>query len=182
MKIKTCTICGIDKSISDYYIKPNGVFVYHYCKSCVSKKKHEYRNSDYNRVRSLEDNWRKDNKEKCLSYYKKYRESNKEICNYRTRRYYTNNIDEQRNRISNKRAKRLQRMPSWLSSEDISKIKSIYKMAHNLSEKTGILHHVDHIVPLQGKHVSGLHVPWNLQVISAFENLSKGNSFDEDMV
>ena len=77
-----------------------------------------------------------------------------------------------------RRAAKLQRTPSWLSSEDLWIIGEIYKLSALRTELTGVKWHVDHIVPLQGKNVSGLHVPLNLQVIPSQDNISKHNGFE----
>jgi len=71
--------------------------------------------------------------------------------------------------------KQKQRMPSWADPDAIRKI---YEDCADLNEKYGPRsYHVDHIVPLQGKAVSGLHVENNLQILKAVDNLKKSNKY-----
>ena len=65
--------------------------------------------------------------------------------------------------------------PKWLTAEQKLEIRFHYRMAIALSRATKIPHAVDHIIPLQGEDVCGLHVPWNLRVITQDENLKKSN-------
>lgn len=71
-----------------------------------------------------------------------------------------------------RKATKLQATPAWA---DLGAIEAKYEEARNRSLETGVRHHVDHIVPLKSSVVCGLHVHWNLQVLPAVENLSKGN-------
>jgi hypothetical protein len=92
--------------------------------------------------------------------------------------HYYNNKSYYVAKCAKYRAAKLKRTPKWLNSEQLACIEKEYSMAKKLEAITGDKYHVDHIIPLQGKFVSGLHVPWNLQVIEASENKSKGNSYE----
>lgn len=74
-----------------------------------------------------------------------------------------------------RRVAKLQRTPPW-ADEDL--IRAVYRQARELTVSTGVMHHVDHIIPLQGRLVSGLHVHTNLQILPWRENVQKKNRFD----
>ena len=66
-------------------------------------------------------------------------------------------------------------VPHWLTEGDWQEIKAMYLQAVHLSQATGSRYVIDHIYPLRGSNVSGLHVPSNLRVVSAQENQKKYN-------
>ena len=70
--------------------------------------------------------------------------------------------------------------PDWLSAIQWAQIEEFYELAAAKTMQTGIDHHVDHIVPIKGKKVSGLNVPWNLQLLTAQKNMRKSAAFIEE--
>lgn len=122
------------------------------------------------------------NKENCKARYKLKSQSYKENAvrwskaNPERRKEIVHKYDRanqaKRTAIQNKRrAALLKATPTWLSKAHLSQIEKIYEESSLSAEPT----HVDHIIPLQGKNVCGLHVPWNLQILPATENLKKHN-------
>lgn len=75
-------------------------------------------------------------------------------------------------RHANRRAAETRQTPSWADKEAI---RAVYLEAVRLTQETGVQHHVDHVIPLRGRLVSGLHVHQNLQVIPWLDNLKKSN-------
>jgi 5-methylcytosine-specific restriction endonuclease McrA len=74
-----------------------------------------------------------------------------------------------------RRRKHRDATPPWLTRKQKSEIRQLYQIAITMTQTTGEQYVVDHIVPLRGEEVSGLHVPWNLRVITQEENLKKSN-------
>ena len=88
--------------------------------------------------------------------------------------HYQNNKGKVKANVAKKKAAQLERTPSYSNDEAIRRI---YEQSGLLSESTGIPHEVDHVIPLQGEKVSGLHVPGNLMIVPDNLNLSKNNAF-----
>jgi predicted dithiol-disulfide oxidoreductase (DUF899 family) len=78
-------------------------------------------------------------------------------------------------RTKKRQAAKIKRLPKWLTANDIEHMQALYSLAAMFQRESGVMYHVDHIIPLQGKLVSGLHVPNNLRVIPATDNLKKSN-------
>jgi hypothetical protein len=70
-------------------------------------------------------------------------------------------------------------MPKWLTAEHKKQIREMYLAARRLTITTGTKYVVDHIIPLRSEVVCGLHVPWNLQIMTHNDNCAKSNKMDE---
>lgn len=104
----------------------------------------------------------KNNKEKIKVYRKAYRNT------YEGKGKINANVSK---RLANK----LQQTPKWLTKEQHKEIEQWYVDTAECRWLSLEPLHVDHIIPLQGKNVSGLHVPWNMQILPASENIRKSN-------
>lgn len=86
-----------------------------------------------------------------------------------------NRSELSRHHSAKRRAERSNRTPPWA---DLGKIRELHREAQRLTRETGTPHHVDHVIPLQGETVSGLHVHTNMQILTGSENSRKRNRFD----
>ena len=136
--------------------------------------------------------WQAKNPEKVDENQKRWQNKNPGLAAQRHRDWYAKNTKHANktstayrkanlpliNYLSSKaRADKLQRTPKWLTNFDKLKIKCIYSIASMLTRENKEPWHVDHIIPLRGENVSGLHVPSNLQVLPKIDNLIKGNRY-----
>lgn len=120
--------------------------------------------------REYDKKYQQEHPEVYSSAQRRFRERNEERVKEIRRDYYARHRDLEIQRVTDRN--KAQRTPAWADRDAIA---AIYAEARRLSRETGVPHHVDHIVPLRGKEVSGLHVETNLQILTRSANISKGN-------
>ncbi len=189
--MKTCTKCKEEKSLDSFNKRSQTKCGLKYrCRTCehpnllkpkipskwteeytIEYKKQyrkKYRELNREKLRETDRLYQLKNKEKIKEYDKlnRARISKNYLINHRAQIYANN---------AKRRAIKYQATPKWLNRQHLREISELYKESVRLTKETGIIHHVDHIIPLRGKNVRGLHVPWNLQILTATENHKKTN-------
>lgn len=155
MSVKSCTICKIEKAFSEFYTQKNGKYgLRGRCKICSNL-----------------DN-KKTSKIRTKKSYLKHREKRLIQCKV----YYRKNVARYIQHAFQRKQKEKTNTPLWANKQQINEI---YFERDRLNMEAGFVkYHVDHLIPLNGKFVSGLHVENNLQIILATENMSKKNKFE----
>lgn len=173
--MKTCKVCHLVKPLDQF--EPQRC----QCRECRKAYQNGRRAAYYAKTR--EDSilkakiWREQNPEKKLQYRKAEYAANASAAKEAARQYRVDNPAKV-NAWSRKHqlSKRMQ-TPKWLTKDEHWMIEQAYELAVMRTQMFGCEWQVDHVIPLQGKLVSGLHTPYNLQVIPAKLNRSKSNQF-----
>jgi len=158
--MKTCSKCKTEKEEIEFYKnkrKKDGLSSW--CAVCNKM----YLSSNKDKREKAYNKWCTLNPGKASFLAREWNKSHPDII--KSKRAYYRTKYEKRVEIAT---------PAWVNWKEV---KSIYEEAHSLTKLTGIQFHVDHIIPLRGRRVSGLHVETNLQILTAKENTSKNNRF-----
>ena len=178
---KVCTGCKTDKPLSEFSRQaksPDGHRTK--CKACTKVENANWYllNREDKLAKNLE--WQRNNPEKMKVINAKQHKKRKDYYSAHNKEWHKKHKDDPvfRERVRIKSRNRFVRVkqatPSWLSAIEAAQMQEFYDIAKARSMQTGERYEVDHIIPLGGFMVSGLHVPWNLQIIREEENLAKG--------
>jgi hypothetical protein len=189
----SCKVC-VNKSVLAYQKTPRGKEVRNKTnkkyrespKGRKSQKYHDKKRRTRPEVKEANKIWRREydrtprGKEVKIRNRKKYlsTENGRKKHLERGRIWGKANPGKVNANTAKRHASKLQATLKNLTKERKLQIREFYIKAAKLTIEIGIKHHVDHIIPLQGENVSGLHVPWNLQILTESENIKKANKFD----
>jgi hypothetical protein len=170
MKIlhKNCSKCNLELPVDSFYVNRLT------CKTCLKKAGYANRAKNIDKYREYQSKWRAENREKSNSYSKRWRTDNPEK-QYQASRNWMTSVPGRQYFYSRSRKNHVkQATPPWAN---MKYIRLFYEMAKLEEERLGVPVHVDHIIPLKGKNVCGLHVEDNLQLLTAKDNLQKMNKY-----
>jgi hypothetical protein len=159
---KVCHRCKIEKDETEFHIRKerkSGRFGT--CKKCR------------NRAYWLAVKNNPERKRKANKYSNDWGRKNPKRVNECSKRWNHANPDKVNAGCSNYRARKLQATPPWLTQAMKTDIQFFYTIREQMKNPSAW--HIDHVVPLMGETARGLHVPWNLQLLPAPENMSKHN-------
>ena len=160
--MKTCTKCKEVKPFEAFHKdRTHSDGLRSFCKACVGKYTRTYYETNRDLVMTKTYAWIEKNRDRHNQKCNRWAKLNKGSVNARTARRY---------------ASKTQATPKWLTVDDHWMIKEAYALAKIREKMLGGHWEVDHIYPLRGKLVSGLHVPTNLRVIQRHENRRKSNT------
>jgi len=149
-------------------------------KDKVREMRNRYQTENAVKIKEKNKKRYRDDKEKYLAVKKKWRQDNPEKCKELARSWKEKNRERYLARCSfysaERKALERQATPLWASKFFL---KEIYHLAQLRTRYLGVPHEVDHIIPLKGKNVCGLHVEHNLRVIPWIENIKKSNKLLE---
>lgn len=176
--MKSCSICLKHKPYSAFYARIEECRLRSDCIDCFNiRAKARYMATRDRQLESRKQNykankprynqqsaeWRANHPEKMTEYKRNWKKRNKGKLN----------ADWMSRDLAKRNA-----TPAWLTKEHKKQMEEIYVIASDLSWLSEGGLHVDHIVPIRGKQVNGLHVPWNLQILPASVNIKKSNKVD----
>ena len=147
-----------------------------WCHECHRERNREWAKENKERRSAKSAEWRKANPSGAKKIWQDFHNRNKEKRAEQYAEWARRNRDKRAASSAKRKAAKLRATPKWVNWE---KVRAIYRQARRLQDFTGVPMHVDHIVPLQGENVCGLHWEGNLQIISASKNCAKFNRWDD---
>lgn len=164
--LKVCTKCKVEKPLDAFHKNKSAKDGLTFnCKECARKKARLH--------------YAKRNPQERLEIKRAWQETNREHVNSYNASWRKRNPEGHAAQQAERRARKNQATPPWLTKEQRQACVEMYRLAKKFKSAFGKTYHVDHIVPLKGENVCGLHVPWNLQLLESSLNLGKSNNLKE---
>jgi len=195
---KRCTACNEWLPLCAFTIaKQNPDGLKRWCRACSNAKRAQWAKNNPEKAKALKRRqhakhrqqcnersaeWRRANPTKAQEHWDRWHAQRPEARKEARREWQSRNLAYGSKASTDRRAQAMRAIPAWAESEFESLVAvEAYSLAQLRTQIVGIKYHVDHVVPLRGKTVCGLHCAANLQVIPAVVNQSKSNRLWPDM-